>query len=382
MTPVTRRPAGTTFDRAGAGPQAATPTPRCHRRQRRRRSRAALGCFLIATLALSGVTLLAADVLWPALRDPEYGIRSKALRARAAENPGRPLVVVVGSSRTGAGLCPAAWEAVRPADAARPDPILFNMGRAGAGAVIQLMTLHRVYADGVRPAVVLIEYWPPYLNAGDPSESRRLAPEQTFPADLPVLVRHFPEGRTFARLARRARLNPVFGLRKSLLLQLVPTWLPWPQRTEVVWSDLDGWGWLPGLDMPEGPSPLRSRWLAEREGTFRPQLRNFSVSPVADRALREAVATARAHGARVGLVFLPESSQFRAWYPAEAERAAREHLRDLSCQLGVPVLDTRDWMSDGAFVDGFHLTRSGAIEFTRRFGPEVAARFTDSRDRR
>jgi hypothetical protein len=249
------------------------------------------------------------------------------------------------------------------------------MGRAGAGAVIQLMTLHRVYADGFRPDHVLIEYWPPYLNTGDGTESTRITPEQTYPTDLAALSRYFPDGEAFAERARRSRFNPIFSLRKAFMLQLAPTWLPWPQRTELVWSELDGWGWLPGLDLPNGPSELRSRWLVERERTFRPQFRNFAISPTSDRALREAVATARAHGSRVGFLFLPESTEFRAWYPPRAERAAREHLDSLSRELDVPVLDTRDWMPDGLFVDGFHLSRTGADAFSRRFGPEIATRF-------
>ena len=37
-------------------------------------------------------------------------------------------------------------------------------GRAGAGPVLQLMMLRRALAEGVRPAVVLLEYWPPLLD--------------------------------------------------------------------------------------------------------------------------------------------------------------------------------------------------------------------------
>ena len=54
--------------------------------------------------------------------------------------------------------------------------------------------------------------------------------------------------------------------------------------------------------------------------------RTIASRPSADRAFREAVAIAREHGATVGLLYLPESSEFRSWYTPNAERLAREHL--------------------------------------------------------
>jgi hypothetical protein len=47
----------------------------------------------------------------------------------------------------------------------------------------------------------------------------------------------------------------------------------------------------------------------------------------------------------------------------------------VSAELGVPVIDCREWMPDGAIADGFHLSRSGCAEFTRKLGPAVSATF-------
>jgi len=98
-----------------------------------------------------------------------------------------------------------------------------------------------------------------------------------------------------------------------------------------------------------------------------------------DRALREAVAAARETGAKVGLLYLPESSEFRSWYTPQAERLAREHLAGISRELALPVINAREWMDDGLFVDGFHLSRVGAREFTRKLGPAIAAAFPEAR---
>jgi hypothetical protein len=328
--------------------------------------------FLAATVSLSGATLVAADVVWPQLRDPEYGRRAAALRQRLAENPGRPLVLAVGTSRVAGAVCPAACET-------GSGPMFFNMGRAGAGPAVQLMTLRRVYADGFRPAVVLLEYWPPVVDDRAGHDSRRLQPEAVFPADLPVVRDYFPDGGEFERRAWRTRLNPIHGLRLTFVQQLAPEWLPWSKRTEVVWAPLDGWGWLPGLDLPTGPSPERDRWTAQRKPLYSPYLRDFRPSPGCERALREAVALARGHGAAVGFVFLPESGEFRSWYTRRADRAARAHLAALTRELNVPLIDARTWMADGYFLDGFRLTRLGAEEFTRKLAPAVAAAFPEVR---
>src|SRR5262245_26533709 len=109
----------------------------------RRVARSALAWFAAATVLVNVAVLAAADELWPRLRDPEYGRRADHLRQRLAENPGRPLVLVLGSSRVGAGVAPGEWEAIRPGSAT--DPLLFNMAEVGGGPFIQLMTLRRAY---------------------------------------------------------------------------------------------------------------------------------------------------------------------------------------------------------------------------------------------
>jgi hypothetical protein len=115
--------------------------------------------------------------------------------------------------------------------------------------------------------------------------------------------------------------------------------------------------------------------LAACRGIYAPLFASFRISPTAERAMRGAVALARQHGAQVGFIFLPEASEFRAWYPPQVEQLAREHLAVISRELAVPVINAREWMDDGLFVDGFHLSRIGAAEFTRKLGPAVAATF-------
>src|SRR5262249_28469322 len=78
-------------------------------------------------------------------------------RARLAESPGRPLVLMVGSSRTLLGL--------RAADLSKPGgPLVFNFGLTGGGPVREKLVLDRLLAGGVRPDLVLVQAFPARLD--------------------------------------------------------------------------------------------------------------------------------------------------------------------------------------------------------------------------
>jgi hypothetical protein len=93
------------------------------------------------------LALPASNVL---LRDPEYGTK----RARLAENRGRPLRLVLGSSRTNLGIHPVALPplpAVPARDGAPTEPVVFNASLMAAGPVLQLLCLRRLLSNGIRP---------------------------------------------------------------------------------------------------------------------------------------------------------------------------------------------------------------------------------------
>lgn len=328
-------------------------------------------------LGLNVGLVLVMDVLWPEVRDPEYGRRVKYLKARMAEHPTRPAVVVIGSSRCAMGVRPDVWETARPNTPS--DPLLFNMSLAGSGPLMELFCLRRLYADGVKPDAVVLEYWPPFLREDGPYwEIDRIDHHRCYWSDRPF-VREFsrdPDG--FEREMVRCRTNPFSEHRHHLLAQVVPSWLPWYRRIDPMFAGLDRWGWLPGLDVPNPPEPkMRQARLNHCEKVYRQQFDGYSIHPLADRGLRDAVALARENGAKVAFTYLPESSEFRGWMPPAVEQAGREHLATLCRELGVPLIDGRLWLADGYLVDGFHLSRVGAAAFTRQFGPAVAATFPD-----
>jgi hypothetical protein len=284
-------------------------------------------------------------------------------------------VLVAGNSRVAMGVRPGAWEGARPGTAR--DPLLFNVGLVGSGPVMQLLTVRRVYADGFRPEVVLLEYWPPVLRQdGEFADGWRFDARRLRPSDLPVARAYFPDPTGAERRMWASRINVLRENGTTLSLQVDPELLPRHGRADAGWTGLDGWGWLPGMDPEPGDAATRRVLVENQRPWYRDRFRGHAIHPDADRALRETVAFVRAKGARVGFLFLPESAEFRGWYPPEVDVAGREHLAALSRELGVPVINAREWMDESDLADGFHLSRTGAARFTARLGLHVAAVFS------
>ncbi|MBM3982064.1 MAG: hypothetical protein FJ304_17735 [Planctomycetes bacterium] len=337
------------------------------------RPRATLLWFVGVTLALHLFALAALDAPWPGLRDPEHALRLTRLRARTAEHPARPVVVVVGTSRACMGVAPGAWEAARPGTAA--DPLLFNFSTVGAGPIQQLVTVRRLFADGARPAVVLLEYWPPVLRQDGRYDEQDRIDRRLRYDDLPVVRGYFSDPARAERLMLETRANPIYANRDRWTVRAIPTWLAPHLRADITWRGLDPWGYLPGPDVKPHDAATRQTFLDHYRADFRARFDGFAIHLNSDRALREAAAVARANGAQVGFLFLPESSEVRGWYTAEAEAAGRAHLAALARDLGAPVIDARQWVADNLLADGHHLSRVGANEFTPRLGAAVCAAF-------
>lgn len=347
-----------------------------HARSKRRAARGLVLWFVLAVTLLHILGALAVHVVWPQLRDPEYGRRANRLAVRTAEHPARPLALVVGSSRTAMGVNPAAWEATRPG--APNDPLLFNLGTVGAGPVQQLLALRRALDDGKKPAVVLLEYWPPLLRTdGEYAEWRRVDARRLRESDLSVVRDYFPDPSATESDMRRARYDVFRFNRTRLLTQAVPNMVPKPGRADVAWADLDRWGWLPGME-PKNETERRAL-IDHYRDEYRRRFAGHTIGADAARALRESVQVARAAGAQVAFVVLPESVEFRAWYPPDVEAAAREHLAALSAECGAPVIDARDWEPDAHLADGFHLSRTGSRAFTSKLGAHLRSAFPESR---
>lgn len=308
----------------------------------------------VRTLALSIPALaLVAWAAWAAVGpatpdapDEEYAARLRILRAADTARGGRPLGVVIGTSRTTLGFQPELL----------PDGAgvyWVNGGRSAAGPVLNRVVLARLHRDGVRPAVVVLEVMPVFFAI----ESREFLLSQLAPRDLPLASWH----------TRRplADATHVFRLRVGGAVGNPPPTVEVPR---------------PSAYLPRGGFPhlsdavsagQRARNAAAVRAVMEPALRAMTVSAAADRAFRATARSAAAAGARVVLLRAPEGPEFRALYDPAALAAFDAYLEGVSADLGTPVVDARSWLDADEFSDGHHATRTGAAKFTRRLAAEV-----------
>jgi hypothetical protein len=345
--------------------------PDCQSQANARGKTAVLWGVLVFVLAQTLLAIVASST-HPEIRDPEYGYRLTALRAQAAAAPDRPLLLILGSSRTLSGICPPAlppW----PTDAGA-EPRVFNFSLLGAGPVRELMTLRRLLADGRRPDWLLVEVWPPYLpQQGYWLDEQHIMGKDLRWVDLPVVSRYFSDRRKALGKLAAEGLVPITGLRSNLLAHYAAALLSpdqrWREKVVDDLRDVEPTGWHPWLDHGTAEE-FRARVEGVKLQT-KPCLDKFFVSDTADRALRELLEECRRNHTKAALILMPEHSELRSWYTPAVHEQVNAYLSRLSNDYQAPVIDTRDWVDDGGFHDLTHMAPPAAAPFTLRLGREV-----------
>src|SRR5262249_18232439 len=133
------------------------PRPRRARLSGRLSLVTALACFAVGQVGFTAMI----GTRYPEIQDPEYGTRLRNLRTRLAEGGwAQPDVLAMGSSRIAVGFRPGVLTPVGDSGSPR---LVFNFGLCYSGPLLELMCLHRLLADGIRPCFILLELWPPML---------------------------------------------------------------------------------------------------------------------------------------------------------------------------------------------------------------------------
>jgi hypothetical protein len=306
----------------------------------------------------------------PELQDPEYGARLALLRERLAESPDRPLLLLLGSSRTVGSFVPEKLPPLRAASG--EPPLVFNFSHLGAGPGMNLLEMRRLLRNGIRPSWLVLEIMPPQL--GDEGQSILLSTAGA--RDLPITRRYRHPFKVYGNFVR-TQLVPCHRYRRFLAYHAVPDWIPdaeWEQD-QVHLAPLGGEGSQPPA--PDAAETRRRTDLA-RQGYF-PPLRDLHVVDLSDRATRELLDLCRRRGIAVALVLTPEGSAFRSWYAPESRRRVDAYCDALSRDYGVPLIDAREWLEDGDFTDSHHVTPRGAEVFTLRLGREVLRPLAEGR---
>jgi hypothetical protein len=307
------------------------------------------------------------------LRDPEYGRRLAHLRTHLARrSPDQPLVLLLGSSRVAMGVRPDVMKQYRLSEGRQP--VVMNYGITGGCPIIELITLRRLLDDGVRPDLLFVEFWPLHASQGF---------QQIFEAylqtdikrfqyrDFPILRRHVAGRDQVYRQWYVEQACPVFAHRFKIMNAWDSSWLPAALQTDWRYRYIDEWGWLWVEDFKDHDPSRFQRRLQQQEAMFRKMLEYPCISPSADACFQELLQLCREQKIKVALVIMPETSDFRSWYPSAVSHEVDRYLTGLRGDFDVRVIDARDWHPDEDFSDSNHLTPSGAETFTRRFEKQV-----------
>jgi hypothetical protein len=317
----------------------------------------AFGLYAVALVA----PVLCLDRWHPTL-DNAGSVKLEYLRRQAARAPDRPLVVMLGSSRTDGLFDARRFDAVRGPGG---KPVLaYNFGVPTVGPLREYLYLREMLQAGIRPRLLLVELLPPLLT--DPhrvavsEEGWASAPWMSL-SEVLTLWPYFAHPGSKLCGWLEARLAPWYAFRAcihgSVLEQFAPQHYPY-------WGDYrDAWGHiLPRV--PDAAECACRGGVAYRQ--YHQTLRTFRPGAGPARAARDLAALCRRERIPLALVLTPESTTFRSWYSPEALAATYGLLAELRDDYGAAVVDAREWVADEDFQDGHHVLPAGAGVFTAR----------------
>jgi hypothetical protein len=347
-----------------AAEPASRPAPGRAPRRRWLRHHRAAALWFFAFFALSQLGLAVyVDQDAPAVRDPEFYLLEGMLRDRMAERPGRPTAMFLGSSRVAHGF-----------DAKRAtgdhDAVVFNFGVPGSGPFFQTVMMDRLAADGVRTDILFLEVLHSFYNsAGVRSlDGSLLDGARLSYGEAVGLLDYTPKSQKGPlRRWALARALPVYRHQAELREQIGLDLFQPGEAPTPTFAPIDPLGYREREIDPEKYAMLTK--LAHKQ--YDPFYTAFRFDPAAWNRLVGTVDRARAAGTDVVIVLMPEGSQFRSLCTPEVRTGVDDLVRKLRTEVGVTVVDAREWLPDAAFYDQHHLLPDGAAAFADRFRVEA-----------
>lgn len=323
--------------------------------------------MLVFFAFLEGVAGLAVEFGLPEARDATFVEHLHRLQARMREAPGRPLVVVLGSSRTSLG--------VKAGDLSGPPgsigPLVYNLGADAAGPMLELVYVKRLLQEGIRPDHLYVEILPLLFNQapGQPSAEeiwplggRLSASElrQVWPYEAKPLRswRQWFEKRWAAALTHRS----------VLCACLLGTPYKIPSNHTTLPADAHGFRGVIMAGLTREICQARADALGRQAA---PGCKEFHLAPGAVAALQDLLTCCKEHHIPTTLLLMPESTTYREVCRAKVRPGIDAFLSELVRTRKISLIDARDWVADDDFLDGHHLLPAGADAFTRRFGREL-----------
>jgi hypothetical protein len=294
----------------------------------------------------------------------------KQLHELLAQAPDRPLVLMLGSSRTD-----WAFEAGRLDGQPGPDgrPLLvYNFGVPTTGPIHEALYLNDLLDQGIRPRLLLVEFVTSHLN-----QSRRgLLSEEHFTVPLWLSAHQLLFFRPFFSNPRKAliewvqsRVSPWYAFRWYIHehFQGHDEFLrPYEQSRQP----MNSWGCRILSDDPGTPEYRAWRW----QGALRmygPTLQQFRLGAKPTQAMHDLLARCCREQIPVAIVLMPITKEFRELIPAEG-RAELDHLvAELCNRYRANLIDASEWLDREDFDDGHHVLKTGAHKFSMRMIDEV-----------
>ncbi|HTU88898.1 MAG TPA: hypothetical protein VMF69_02275 [Gemmataceae bacterium] len=313
------------------------------------------------------------DESWQMERTFSPPRKLKLLHQRLAETPDRPLVLMLGSSRSD-----QSFQAGRLTGQRGPDgrPLLaFNLGLPAAGGMHHAMYLNDLLAEGIRPRLLLVELVPTHLN-----RSRRgLQSEEHFTLvpwisahELLFLQRYYANRRQMIVEWLEARLAPWYGFRWSVHEHMLGRHSHPPEETKYdqSWRPIDPWGWRLLRPLPNTPEFRTLRWMGACH-MYALSLQNFQLGAKPAQALYDLFSRCRREKIPVALVLMPVSQDFQDLYCSEGRAQLDNFIAELRKHYNLDIIDATDWLDKEDFDDGHHPLLSGADKFTTKLIPLV-----------
>lgn len=338
----------------------------------RMRRRKIVGWSFAFMAAIYAYWIVATVVVIPDFWDPQYANKAVLLRDFIKRHPGKPVCVMLGSSKIDYGVRPAVVEDWMN----RPDaPAIFNFGLSGCDLFREWICLRRIVEDGMKPQYMGIEIPAILLHK---KQSLYISSD-----DLVIRARrsefaqydHYSEdpkttGPQLRNAWLQSRFNPAYqyGIRSHSLNQ--PLWRIVPGLRRLLDTHpYDEWGWLQGI--PADADPVRFREALEKNSLYhKSELSDPTITKESIQALDDILAFCKEQHITPFFIMMPEPPEFQALYSPETMQAINTFAADFSRTRGVKIIDARTWVGSDKFLDSLHLLAPGAEQFTKRFVTE------------
>ena len=335
-------------------------------KKRRRLSRKTVLWYLLGVVVFQLGLGVVVEWAGSELRDPNFAKSVALLSERCAATPSRPLMLVLGSSRTVMGFDAGM---VARADG---ESLVFNFSAMGSGPVMEQVYLRRLIAGGVRPDLVLIEVVPLCLATGTsvPTEDTSLDPARLSWAELTPSAGYFRYPiQAYAKWLKSRclvclSLNTKIGVHASLRIDE-------PRSEKSVPAETAGLGFCPH-DVP--PPDVRLATVQDGLRRFAPRLQGARLAEGPARAVRDLIGVCRQERLPYAVLLMPEGSGYRDLHPPTFRAEVDQFLAGLQAEDPFELIDARTWVADDGFWDAHHLHAEGARVFSERFVAEALPR--------